>query len=353
MDRNSHLRRNSRQREGGYILLTLLLTMALMVIFAAVIVSSIKFDMQRDREEELIHRGVQYSRAVRAFYKRFGRYPTKIEDLENSNNIRFLRQRYKDPMNCSAGKCQDFKLLHFGEVQLSLSGFGGGSIAGATPVSQMGNANSSGFGQNSAFGQSSSSFSSSSGFGSSSSGFVSSGFGSSSGSGVNSNSSFGQNQPATNNTTGTDSSTPGPQTSDSSSADSSTSENGSNNSEGNQIGSGQIIGGPIVGVASTSKKPTIREFNHKKKYNDWFFVYDPSQDLGMLITTPYQPQLQVGQSTPNLNGQNGTNGNNSGFGTGSSFGSSTFGNSPSGTQNNPGGFGTTTQPSNPPQQQQQ
>ena len=61
---------------------------------------SITFDIKRDREEEMIHRGVQYSRAIRAYYKKFGRYPTKIEDLENTNNLRFLRKRYKDPMNC-------------------------------------------------------------------------------------------------------------------------------------------------------------------------------------------------------------------------------------------------------------
>jgi len=81
-------------------MLTLLLAMAVMAIFAGVIASSIAFDIKRDREEELIHRGVQYSRAIRAYYKKFGRYPTKIEDLENTSNLRFLRKRYKDPMNC-------------------------------------------------------------------------------------------------------------------------------------------------------------------------------------------------------------------------------------------------------------
>ena len=46
------------------------------------------------------------------------------------------------------------------------------------------------------------------------------------------------------------------------------------------IGSGQLSstvfgGGPIVGVASTSKAQTIREFNHKNHYNQWQFIYDP------------------------------------------------------------------------------
>ena len=119
-------------------MLTLLLAMALMVIFAAVIVPSITFDIRRDREEEMIHRGVQYSRAIRAYYKKFGRYPTKLEDLESTNNLRFLRRRYKDPITG-----QDFKLLHFGEVKLSLSGgIGGGNIPGANPIGTTGGLNS-------------------------------------------------------------------------------------------------------------------------------------------------------------------------------------------------------------------
>src|SRR5260221_10663792 len=134
---HSPTRRDS-QGDSGYIMLTLLLAMALMVIFAGVIVPSIAFDIKRDREEEMIHRGVQYTRAIRAYYKKFGRYPTKIEDLESSNNQRFLRKRYKDPLSCKSGKCADFKLLHFGEVQLTLSGIGGASIPGANPIGANG-----------------------------------------------------------------------------------------------------------------------------------------------------------------------------------------------------------------------
>jgi hypothetical protein len=57
----------------------------------------------------------------------------------------------------------------------------------------------------------------------------------------------------------------------------------------------------VVGVASGSKKDTIREFNHKKKYNDWQFIYDPATDRGGLLMTPNQPQLQQG-----FGNQNGT-----------------------------------------------
>jgi hypothetical protein len=114
-----------------------------------------------------------------------------------------------------------------------------------------------------------------------------------------------------------------------------------------------------VGVASTSKKTGLHEFNHKKKFNEWQFVYDPSTDRGGLITTPYQPALQ------NLGGQNlnsqpgsstGTNGTSTGSSFGNSFGNSSgnsfgnssgssFGQSPGG-NNNSNSFGS--QPSQPP-----
>src|SRR5208282_6324930 len=133
-----------RRREGGYVLLTLLLIVALLVISFAIVAPTIAFEIRRDRELELVHRGVQYTRAIRAYYKKFNRYPTRMEDLENTNNLRFLRKRYKDPITH-----QDFKLLHFGEVKLSFTGgIGGGGIAGATPAGAPSGAN----GSSSAFG---------------------------------------------------------------------------------------------------------------------------------------------------------------------------------------------------------
>jgi hypothetical protein len=56
------------------------------------------------------------------------------------------------------------------------------------------------------------------------------------------------------------------------------------------IGKGPTFGGgPIVGVASTSKKQSIKVLNKKDHYNDWEFVYDPTLDL-----TTVQPLAGVG-----------------------------------------------------------
>jgi len=312
-------RKTASHSEQGYVLLTLLLIVALMIIAAAAIVPSITFNIRRDREEEMIHRGVQYSRAIKAYYKKFGRYPTKIEDLENTNNLRFLRKRYKDPLTG-----QDFKLLHFGDVQLSLSGgIGGGTLNGATPAGQ-----SAPFGSQPAQGAGAST----------GGGFLNSGSGSQSSFGANSN-----NSPA---------GAPGGSTDQTGDSDSTSTTSGQPSAQNpgdhpgvtgqDQLAGTTFGGGPIVGVASSSKKDTIREFNHKKKYNEWQFIYDPGTDRGGLITTPNQPAIQGfgQQATPNLNGQSGTPQPGTQNGPGGTLGGSTLG----------GSQGTTGGTSNPQQQ---
>jgi hypothetical protein len=265
-----------RQAQGGYILLTLLLFIALLSIFAASAVETISQQVKRDREEELIHRGVQYSRAVRHYYKKFGRYPTRIEDLESTNTIRFLRKRYKDPIT---GK--DFKLLHQGEVQMSFgAGLAGGAALNALASGAGGAQNAQAMAAGIAAAQAAA-------------------------------------QPAT------------PVDANSSDADSSDAPSGAapgapagpgSSSGTSPVGSGQVFGGgPIVGVVSTSKNQSIRSFNKKDHYNQWQFIYDPTTDRGGLLMTPNQPPLNINNQNPNgqpVNGQpdSGTNGSTGGFG---------------------------------------
>jgi type II secretory pathway pseudopilin PulG len=345
MASNSQMRRKPpKSGEDGYILLTLLLIIALATIAAATLVTELTFDIKRDREEELIHRGVQYSRAIRAYYKKFGRYPTKIEDLESTNNLRFLRKRYKDPMNCKP-ECQDFKLLHFGEVKLTFSGgIGGGGINGATNLN-----NPTTFGTPPP----------------------------QPGGGLNPNGGLG-NPPngigggqtpygsPPNNPTDSSNSTATPDQSQNGNTDSSGQTSGPQPGqqpgqqqpgspiEGDKLSNTTFGGGPIVGVVSSSKKETIREFNHKKKYNEWQFIYDPGTDRGGLLMTPNQPPIMgfgQQQGTQNVNGQNGQNGTSNGSTNG--FGNG-FGSAPTGIQNNPNPPATTpptSDPNNPPQQQ--
>ncbi len=300
----------NRRRERGYILLTLMLFVAVLAIGAMAWIEKVDFQIKRDREEELIHRGVQYSRAVRRYFKKFGRYPTRIEELESSNNIRFLRKRYKDPIT---GK--DFKPLHLTDVQLS---FNPGAASGLPPGPDA-NISAPQPGTPGALNRPAASP-------------VDAGAGA-----------ILQNQQA-------------PQGADQGDVTQASQVPQSNNGERSQVqpqgatglgpGDAQVFGGgAIVGVASVSKLKTIREFNKKDHYNQWQFIYDPSSDRGGLLMTPNQPPLQ-GAAQPNQqqNGAPGTTGQNQ------SLGNQNFGNQGLGSQ---GGANPVSPQPNPAQPEQQ
>ena len=130
-----------QQRESGYLLLAVLLLMALMIIAATIEAPRIVQQMKRDREEEMIHRGTEYARAIKKFYKKFGRYPANLEQLDNTNQIRFLRKRYKDPLT----KDGKWKLLNYGDIQTLLN-----ANAPGTPAAALGAQGQGTFGQPSA-----------------------------------------------------------------------------------------------------------------------------------------------------------------------------------------------------------
>ena len=235
--------------ERGYVLLMMMLFVALLAIGAAALAPSITLQVRRDREEEMIHRGVQYSRAIRHYVKKFGRYPTRIEELENTNNLRFLRKRYKDPITG-----EDFKLLHLGEVQLAagVGGIGGAATLAAAATAMGGPPGTSAM------------------LGGAVAQAARSAMAANTATSIPATNDSGQDAGAANhaNAGSPDSSKTDP------------SQTGSNPPE---LSSRVFGGGPIVGVASISKALSIREFNHKNHYNQWQFIYDPSTDRGGMI----------------------------------------------------------------------
>jgi len=236
-------------RRQGYVLLAILLVLTLMAIAAAAAAPDIALSIRRERERELINRGTQYMRAIQHYYKKFGRYPVRIEDLENTSNMRFLRRRYKDPIT---GK--DFRLVHFGEPLSGLSGMGapgmpGGMMGGAAAAAMSG-----AFGQNSG--------------------------------------GLGQNQAPNSGMFSQGPSGPGGMMSPGGLLQPGQSQGESSGPQGEDALAGKAFGGgPIIGVASTSHAASIREFNKKNHYNDWYFVYEPMLDRGGLIRGPAQPPL--------------------------------------------------------------
>src|SRR5947209_2768534 len=93
---SSHMS-SRHQQQSGYLLLVLLISVTLLSIAAAASAPSIAQQIKRDREDELIRRGKQYAEAVKRYYVKFHRYPANIDQLVDTNGIRFLRKRYVDP----------------------------------------------------------------------------------------------------------------------------------------------------------------------------------------------------------------------------------------------------------------
>lgn len=84
--------------ESGFALLLVFAMAAAAVVLIYLELPRVAFENMRNKEEMLIERGEQYQRAIQLYVRKNNRYPQTIEDLETTNNTRFLRKRYKDPM---------------------------------------------------------------------------------------------------------------------------------------------------------------------------------------------------------------------------------------------------------------
>jgi type II secretory pathway pseudopilin PulG len=109
----AHPAHNARhQPDAGYTLLMAVFLVATMLILATAAIPNLLTQGRREREAEMIWRGGQYKRAIGLYYRAFGRFPTKIEDLTKlTNGVRFLRKAYADPMNKQDGS---WRLIYVG-----------------------------------------------------------------------------------------------------------------------------------------------------------------------------------------------------------------------------------------------
>src|ERR1700730_9842981 len=119
--------RRERRDEDGFALIGLVVAIFLILLVLSVAAPKVAMQMRREREVETVHRANQYTRAIRMFYRRNGNhYPNSIEQLEKTNNIRFLRQKYVDPLTGKA----DWRLIHVGEAKTTMKGFFGQPLPG-------------------------------------------------------------------------------------------------------------------------------------------------------------------------------------------------------------------------------
>lgn len=291
------------RRERGSALLIVFLFAAILAITLYTELPSAAFEAQRNREELAIDRGNEYAHAVKLFVRKFGTYPTSIEQLENTNQMRFLRRRFKDPLT---GK-DDWRLLHAGP---------GGQLLDSK-VNPIGNTT----GNNSKSGSSTSTNSTKSGFGDSfdSSSEASSPTGQATVAAVRqrppavpangaassqaglaaedqnpltplltpeqtasaanpaSTASDNTNPPSASNET------PGARSATSQSATTSQTAATTRVGTGNST-TGTITSGGIAGVASKAEGTSIKTVNDQDQYSLWEFYYDPSKDAARGIT---------------------------------------------------------------------
>lgn len=250
----------SRRRVGGedgFLLIGALIAVFLVLLVLSVAAPTMARQLRREREVEAVHRGNQYVRAVQLFYKKTGHYPGSIEQLEKTNNIRYLRQKYVDP---TTGKA-DWRLIHVGEQKTTVKGYFGQPLAGiASPGLGSAAGMSSGIGSSpgtvgGGSGSSGGAFGGTSSLGSSSAG-SSGGLGSSSAGPSSSGGSFGSSGTVAGSSgTGSGSGSTGV------SSQSATSFSGT--------------GAPIMGVGSSGSGDSIVILNEQTTYPTWEFIYDP------------------------------------------------------------------------------
>lgn len=319
----------TREGEQGFLLLGMVVVIFLILLVLAVAAPRAAHEMRREREVETVRRGNAYVRAIEVYYLKMGNYPTSIAQLEKTNNMRFLRKRYLDPMT---GK-DDWRVIHLGEAKTTVKGFFGKPLGGIESTS-LGGSSAGSNSMTSSFGSSGSS----SGLGSSP-GSGSGGLGSSFGSGSSATGSPG----LPSGTTGT-----------------STGSSGANGIGGDSgIGSAASVG-PIVGVGLTKTGNSIMSLNGQTTYDTWEFLYDPRIEQmkakvnlfggGMTATDASDLGSNSG-SKSSFGSSNSTSGTSTGTGSQPSnggFGSSSFGSGfGSGSSSSPGSSPSPT--SNTPQ----
>ncbi len=86
-----------RRRSRGYNLVAVVMLVTVLNVLVAAALPLWSTAIRRDKEEELISRGLQYAEAIRIFQKRFGRLPNRLPELLEVKP-RSIRQLWEDPI---------------------------------------------------------------------------------------------------------------------------------------------------------------------------------------------------------------------------------------------------------------
>ena len=248
------------RRQRGYALLLVIFLVGLVLVGTMSIGLRVLTEGRRQKEEEMIWRGKQYTRGIKLYYQKYGRFPTSLDNLTQPGpgNIRFMRQAYKDPMNKDDGS---WRLIYVGPA---------GQLIGSLKPQPM-NAlmpGARGIGQPAA----------STGIG---------GFGATA-------------SPSVGFTAGTTAgaTAPGTATTGAGSGAQSTAAAAGGDQPVPMGDTPTLVGGNIIGVGSKVNQPSIMVYEKAKNYRLFEFIWDPSKDLGIAGGAPGTP---LGTPVPGQN----------------------------------------------------
>lgn len=295
---------SAERGDEGFLLLGALVLIFLVMLALSVAAPRIAKSLKREKEVESARRANQYVRGIRMYYKKFGRYPSSVEQLEKSNNQRFLRKQYVDPLTGKA----DWRLIHLGENQTKVKGFFGEELQGLQAGLGSAAGMASGFGGSTTAGAGSA-------FGNNTPGVGAGGAAGAAGASVSAPGAGGLNSGASVAPSAAAGATGGLGGASATTA-----------TGGVSGGFPTGTGGLIMGVGSSASGESIVDVNEQSTYETWEFLYDP--------------RLEQLYAKGNLLG-GGTAGSSSGGGLGSLNGSQSGGMG-TGTGTNTGTPGTNT-----------
>jgi hypothetical protein len=281
--RNRFKLTSARRKQGGYALLLVVFLTALVLVGSMSIGLRVLTEGRREKEEDMIWRGKQYTRGIKLFYQKYGRFPKSMDDLTKpgNGNVRFMRQAYKDPMNKEDGA---WRLIYVGPA---------GQLIGSLKP-QQGNVLMPGAPGAAGVGQP--------GTPAGSSAFGSSTFGS-----TPANPTGGAFPGGTTAAPGTGTGTTATATTGSGTGAQGT-DTTSNGDPPIPMGDTPvIIGGNIIGVGSKINESSVIVYEKAKNYRLFEFIWDPSKDMGVVGLAP-GTQLGAPGATPGAPGQPGTPG---------------------------------------------
>jgi hypothetical protein len=269
--KNGTLLTRARRKQGGYALLLVVFLTALLVVGTMSIGLRILTQGKREKEQEMIWRGKQYTRGINLYYRKLGRFPTSMDDLVKPKvgNLRFMRQAYKDPMNKEDGS---WRLIYvgpagqlIGSLNPSLSSVqmpGGGAQPGGAPGSAKG-AIGGPSGAPGSFGSTSTT----------------------------------PGTPAPANGPAAPGSTPGTTGTGTGAQGTDTTGTGTDPQAVPMGDTPTLVGGSIIGIGSKINQPSLIIFEKAHNYRLFEFIWNPSQGIG---TAPVQ-QIGTPAGTPGQN----------------------------------------------------